>query len=336
MKRSGLILGAVLLMSVVATRSWASSPSDLTVTETDSSITWAGETYSNAVVESPDSCPASSDTANLLCDHVSLSIQQAPHHREEQPPLLTLSIAWDDPSNDFDLYFYQDDQLLAESAQQQTSSEVISVSVPLGEYEIRVVPRSVLESGYSGMVTLAPAPASPAPGPSPSGSPSPSVSPSPIVSPELVASGQATGTPPPDAVAETDTTTPASRPNPTVGRTLPSTPSWASGAVDNPYRAKGIFSLDPTSTSVHRSVMFQATAASPAVSGKSTQPEQPARMTAVSRSIPATPPMVWLLLMPLIGLVLLPLVTYLVLEPDSEMNLGQAGEGMAAQSQKSV
>jgi hypothetical protein len=309
MKRVALVFGLVLLPSVFATRSWASDPSALTVSPTEPSTTWVGDTYSNVVDGSLDGCPAGADVDNAVCDHVILTVSVPAGYWDDHPGSVTISIGWDDPSNDFDLYLYQGDEQIAASEGQGTATELLRVPDPSGDYEVRVVPRSVLESGYLGSITLASDTITPSPTPTASPTPAPDPSPSATSGTEPSATNETTSPPP-----ESRPAAPASSPAPPAGGP-PEAATW--------HPAHGTHLFGPSMpTTVDREVFFQASVdggATPTTMSPGVAVDQAIEnidATAVLKTIPRIPTTVWVLL-PL-GLLLLLLVTYLVLEPGAD------------------
>lgn len=318
MRRATLVLGFALSICLLGTRSWASDPSALRVTPRKSAVTWTGETYSNAIAPSPDAClPASVATED--CDHVLLAVSVPAGYWNENPGALKVSIQWDDPSNDFDLYLYRGDQQVAASEQQGTASELLQVPDPSGDYEIRVVPNDVLLSGYSGSVSLVRgAVPSPSPSPAPSPAPSPTPSPSPSAPSDPVSTDQVNGTAP--TTNQSDTEFPAQRSEGETSTPLAALPQSTAGW----YRAEGFSSFTATATSVDRSVFFHASvAASPTPVPAGQELRQPARTTPVSGTFLQISPVEWMLLPA--GLLLLLGVTYLILEPETDAGVGTEG-----------
>src|SRR5207247_10769076 len=101
------VLLPLLAVGLRASSSWASIPSALTLSPTEASATWTGETFSRDAVSSPDTCPPATDPASAVCDHLALIVSVPASYWDGSPGSLEASIRCDDPRNDFDLYVYR-------------------------------------------------------------------------------------------------------------------------------------------------------------------------------------------------------------------------------------
>src|SRR5438094_5571115 len=152
MKRQlfSLVTAAALVVGI-ATAGNAASPASGAVGPSSASASWSGQSFAAAATPSPGACPASADPSNSLCDHVKLTVSVAPSYWNTHTGGVSVSISWQGSSNNFDLYVYDSGgSQSAASAQGSGTSERVFVSKPSGTYEVRVVPKSVVNSGYSG------------------------------------------------------------------------------------------------------------------------------------------------------------------------------------------
>jgi len=115
--------------------------------------------------EATDPCPpASLDPGNTLCDHYTVTVDVPSSFWSSNIGDATVTISWGSADNDFDLYAYKaDGSFVGQSIQGNTTSERVVISEASGTYEIRVAPFTVVDSHYTGNVTLNAAPNSPAP-----------------------------------------------------------------------------------------------------------------------------------------------------------------------------
>jgi Bacterial pre-peptidase C-terminal domain len=145
------LMTAVAIVVGVASAGNAASPSSGTVGPSSTSVNWNGQTFAAAATPSPSACPASADSSNTLCDHFKLTVSVDASYWKTHTGGVSVSISWQGSSNNFDLYVYDSGgSQVAASAQGSGTSEHVTVSKPSGAYEVRVVPQSVVNSGYNG------------------------------------------------------------------------------------------------------------------------------------------------------------------------------------------
>lgn len=146
----------------------AATPGSGTVGPTSPTVKWAGQTYVAGATVDPAACPDKSvDSANLICDHFTFTVDVAPSYWDSNIGGVEVAITWADSSNDFDLYVYDSSGNLAgSSASGGTTSERAFIQSPSGTYEVKVLPWSVVSSGYDGALTFASQAGGPAPNPS--------------------------------------------------------------------------------------------------------------------------------------------------------------------------
>jgi hypothetical protein len=161
------VAGAAATLLLVG-GSTAATPSSGTVSLTSTSTSWQGihyDTAANVAGEVTDPCPpASLDPDNTLCDHYTVTVDVPPSLWSSNIGGATATISWGSADNDFDLYVYKaDGSFVGQSISSNTTSERVVISEASRTYEIRVAPFTVVDSDYTGNVTLNAAPASPAP-----------------------------------------------------------------------------------------------------------------------------------------------------------------------------
>jgi hypothetical protein len=161
-----LFVGAGLTFAMVSA-SQAAAPSSGSVGPTKLQQTWTGHTYvaaANAGTGQDGTvdetvCPAKSvDSADGLCDHFTLNVSVAPEYWNTHHGSLTVTAAWPDDSNDFDLYVYSASGTLVAASTGSTSPEQVVIANPSGSYEVRVNPWLVANSSYTGTAKFTTAP----------------------------------------------------------------------------------------------------------------------------------------------------------------------------------
>lgn len=163
-----LLAGAAAAFLFVGGGSAATPPSG-TVSPTSTTTTWQGLHYDAAAyvvgqVASDPCPPASLDPNNTACDHYKLTVDVAPSFWNTNVGGAVVTLAWGSADNDFDLYVYDaNGNFVGQSIQGNTTSERVVIPEPSGGYEIRVAPFTVVDSDYTGTVTLNAAPFAPAP-----------------------------------------------------------------------------------------------------------------------------------------------------------------------------
>jgi hypothetical protein len=152
------VLAAVFSVGSAPRAVEAASPGSGTISDSAPTVTWTGQVYPVSVVAVPDQCPPAADPANVLCDHYLLTVTVPESYWDTHTGGAQVQITWTDPSNDFDLFVYDNaGNQVAQSASSGTTSEqtlIVNPNSAAGPYEIRVVPFLVVASGYSGSATF--------------------------------------------------------------------------------------------------------------------------------------------------------------------------------------
>jgi hypothetical protein len=163
-----IVASALAIVLATAVAGAAATPGTVAVSPTATSDSWSGKSFLAGATASPSLCPASVDSTNSLCDHVSLDVGVTAAYWDTHSGDVRIAISWADPADNFDLYVYNPaGAQVASSNATGTGSESVTLLKASGGYEIRVVPVVVTNSGYSGTVTFS-AQTNPAPSPSPS------------------------------------------------------------------------------------------------------------------------------------------------------------------------
>jgi len=169
------VLSSVLMVGVWATvasgAALAASPSGASIGPGSRSARWDGKVFLLGATQSPSLCPLPQDSNNILCDHFKLTVAVSPSYWSTHSGGVSVSIHWASSSDNFDLYLYDaSGSQVAASAGSSGTSEHVSLPKASGSYEVRVVPKLVKNSGYSGSASfssqdLPPPPPKPKPPP---------------------------------------------------------------------------------------------------------------------------------------------------------------------------
>jgi hypothetical protein len=128
----------------------AATPGSGSVGPANPSVGWSGKNFVLGVTPTAAAC-----VAGVTCDMFGLSVEAGGAYWRSHDGSMTVSIGWGSASDDFDLYLYRDGSVVDSSAGRGTKSESVFVAEPTGAYEVRVVPRDVTSSAYSGRASFA-------------------------------------------------------------------------------------------------------------------------------------------------------------------------------------
>jgi choice-of-anchor B domain-containing protein len=139
---------------VVAMTAGAADPSQGTVSLDQPTTGWTGKEYASGASSVPESRSAEAVCAvpgDELCDHFDLTADIDPSHWESNRGGVEIVISWPSETDDFDLYVYDGaGNTVGASNNAGTSSERVFIENASGDYQVRVVPWDVTESGYAG------------------------------------------------------------------------------------------------------------------------------------------------------------------------------------------
>ncbi|MDQ3645235.1 MAG: choice-of-anchor B family protein, partial [Actinomycetota bacterium] len=152
------IFVAVLLAAVGAltVTVGASSPDAGTVSLDQPTTGWTGERYALGVPVPGGTIARAAclPGVNALCDEFSLTVDIDPGHWSSNLGGVEIGIVPEGDDDDFDLYVYRGASLVASSATAGPTAEKVFIDDAAGEYEVRVVPWDVTDSGYTGGVRV--------------------------------------------------------------------------------------------------------------------------------------------------------------------------------------
>ncbi|MFI1171154.1 glycoside hydrolase family 31 protein [Streptomyces melanogenes] len=162
--RRGRVAAAVLAaaaltltaLTVPAASAADAAPPSGTLDGTSKSVTWQSPVYPKGTVGSPDKCgtPAE-DPSNAVCARFDLTVNPPAGEWDDNPEGgVPVSIQWEKPTDDFDLYIYDSaGKKVAESAG-TADPEATVIPKASGTYHVVVVPYDVHDNSFTGKAYL--------------------------------------------------------------------------------------------------------------------------------------------------------------------------------------
>lgn len=150
MRRQLFALAASMAIVLVAASTGnAASPSSGTIGSKDTSLSWNGQSFVAAAVPSPSAC------SSQLCDSFTLKVDVPSSYWNTHTGGAFVNIHWGSSNNNFDLYVYDSSgNQVGASTSSSGTAEGVSIGEAAGTYQVRVVPKSVVNSGYNGAATF--------------------------------------------------------------------------------------------------------------------------------------------------------------------------------------
>jgi len=149
-----LLAVVVAAGGVLAMTAGAADPDQGSVSLDQTQTGWNGKEYASGASSVPEERSAQAVCAvpgDELCDHFELTVDVDSSHWDGNRGGVQVQIAWPSEQDDFDLYVYDaQGNPVGSSANAGTSSERVFIENASGDYQVRVVPWEVTESGYAG------------------------------------------------------------------------------------------------------------------------------------------------------------------------------------------
>ncbi|WP_412538555.1 glycoside hydrolase family 31 protein [Longispora sp. K20-0274] len=120
------------------------------------SATWQSAVFAQGTFGGPESCPpVAQDPGSAVCDHFDVTVTVPAGYWDDNPEGgVGVSIQWQIPTDDFDLYIYDaSNKEVAESAGTADPEQTI-IPKASGTYHVVVVPYDVHDSSFTGRVNL--------------------------------------------------------------------------------------------------------------------------------------------------------------------------------------
>ncbi|MER8057917.1 TIM-barrel domain-containing protein [Streptomyces sp. NPDC094022] len=121
-----------------------------------SSVSWQSPVYAKGTVGDPKDCPApGADPGNQVCDRFDLSVSVPAGYWNDNPEGgVPLAVKWEHPTDDFDLYVYDDHGTQVASSAGTADPEATLIPRASGTYHVVVVPYDVHDNSFTGTAYL--------------------------------------------------------------------------------------------------------------------------------------------------------------------------------------
>lgn len=136
----------------------AANPASGSVDTGTTTFNWTGQNYVLGSTLGP-ACPdATTDSTNLLCDHLALTVNIPASYWTSHTGGVQVTVTWADSADDFDLHVLdKDGNAVGDSTTTHTNSETVTIvnaNSAASPYQISVNPYSVTSSGYTGSAVV--------------------------------------------------------------------------------------------------------------------------------------------------------------------------------------
>jgi hypothetical protein len=147
---------AVTALSAPAGPALAATPPSAVLDATHKSVTWQSPVYPKGTSGGTESCPAAADDpANRTCDRFDVNVSVPEGYWADNPEGgVPISIEWQKPTDDFDLYVYDDAGKQVASSAGTADPEATLIPNASGTYHVLVVPYDVHDNAYTGKAYL--------------------------------------------------------------------------------------------------------------------------------------------------------------------------------------
>src|ERR687895_87317 len=139
---------------VLAMTAGAADPNQGTVSLEQTNTGWTGKHYASTsapVLEARSAQAVCAVPGDEICDHFDLTADVDASHWDANRGGVEVLISWASEEDDFDLYVYDaQGNPVGSSATSGGSSERVFIENASGDYQVRVVPWDVTDSGYAG------------------------------------------------------------------------------------------------------------------------------------------------------------------------------------------
>lgn len=147
---------ALTVISAPAPPARAADPAGGVLDAAHGSVTWQSPVYAKGTGGGPETCPAAADDpANTVCDRFDLTVSVPDGYWNDNPEGgVPLSITWQTPTDDFDLYIYDDAGKQVASSAGTADPEATVIPRASGTYHVVVVPYDVHDNSFTGAAYL--------------------------------------------------------------------------------------------------------------------------------------------------------------------------------------
>ncbi|WP_329126211.1 glycoside hydrolase family 31 protein [Streptomyces sp. NBC_01465] len=147
---------ALTLLTVPVSSAQAATPPSGTLDSASKSVSWQSPVYPKGTVGSPDKCPAAADDPdNAVCDRFDLTVNPPAGQWDDNPEGgVPVSIQWETPTDDFDMYIYDAAGKEVASSAGTADPEATVIPKASGTYHVVVVPYDVHNNSFTGKAYL--------------------------------------------------------------------------------------------------------------------------------------------------------------------------------------
>ncbi|MFF1812487.1 TIM-barrel domain-containing protein [Streptomyces sp. NPDC058251] len=147
---------AVTVLSAPARPALAATPPSAVLDDAHQSVSWQSPVYAKGTSGGTESCPsAADDPDDKICDRFDVKVSVPEGYWADNPEGgVPISIEWQHPTDDFDLYIYDDAGKQVASSAGTADPEATVIPNASGTYHVLVVPYDVHDNAYTGKAYL--------------------------------------------------------------------------------------------------------------------------------------------------------------------------------------
>ncbi|WP_327271705.1 DUF5110 domain-containing protein [Streptomyces sp. NBC_01224] len=151
-----VIVLALTALTVPATQAQAAATPSGTLDSTTKNVSWQSPVYAKGTVDSPSKCgTAADDPDNAVCARFDLTVNPPAGQWDDNPEGgVPVSIQWETPTDDFDMYIYDSANKQVASSAGTADPESAVIPKASGTYHVVVVPYDVHNNSFSGRAYL--------------------------------------------------------------------------------------------------------------------------------------------------------------------------------------
>lgn len=152
---SALVL-ALTTLTVPASQAHAAATPSGVLDSGTKSVTWQSPVYAKGTVDGPDKCgTAADDPDQAKCARFDLTVNPPAGQWDDNPEGgVPVSIQWQTPTDDFDMYIYDKDNKQVASSAGTADPEATVIPKASGTYHVVVVPYNVHNNSFTGKAYL--------------------------------------------------------------------------------------------------------------------------------------------------------------------------------------
>lgn len=147
---------ALTTLTVPSSQAQAAAAPSGTLDSGTKSVTWQSPVYAKGTVDGPDKCgTAADDPDQAKCARFDLTVNPPAGEWDDNPEGgVPVSIQWQTPTDDFDMYIYDKDNKQVASSAGTADPEATVIPKASGTYHVVVVPYTVHDNSFTGKAYL--------------------------------------------------------------------------------------------------------------------------------------------------------------------------------------